>query len=281
MSYTENNKILIVDDVIENLKLMVSIFEKHHPNYVIFQTSNSTKALEIAVEMLPDLIITDWEMPEINGIELINQFKNEPSISNIPIIIATGVMHSSGDLQKALTTGAVDFVKKPLDPVELIARANSAINISKTNQKKIEAKNRELAENALYLVKNKEFIAELTKKIQVLRDKNPSQKNCDNDLVSEIFDLVKSKTSDDSLQRFNIAFYSVHEYFNRNLTSKYSNLTNNDLKLCAFLRLGMSTKDIASILYQTNDSVKVSRSRLRKKLGLEQSQNLQVFLSSF
>jgi DNA-binding NarL/FixJ family response regulator len=83
------------------------------------------------------------------------------------------------------------------------------------------------------------------------------------------------------LQRFNIAFYSVHEYFNRNLTSKYSNLTNNDLKLCAFLRLGMSTKDIASILYQTNDSVKVSRSRLRKKLGLEQSQNLQVFLSSF
>ncbi|NOQ28041.1 MAG: response regulator [Bacteroidales bacterium] len=277
----ESHKILIVDDLVDNLKLMVSIFEKYQPYYELFQTSNSVNALEIAIKTMPDLIITDWKMPEMDGIELIKQLKDETITSNIPILIVTGVMHSSNDLHTALEEGAVDFVRKPLDPIELIARVNSAINTSKNYKKRIEAKNRELAENALFLVKNREFIAELTKKIKFLKDHLKGEENQVEDIMNELINLVNSKTSDDSLQRFNIAFYSVHEYFNKNLIAKYSNLTNNDLKLCAFLRLGMSTKDIASILYQTNDSVKVSRSRLRKKLGLEQSQNLQVFLSSF
>jgi DNA-binding response OmpR family regulator/DNA-binding CsgD family transcriptional regulator len=277
----ENHKILIIDDLVDNLKLIVSIFEKHHPNYVVFQTSNSIKALEIAIKTLPDLIITDWEMPELDGIELIKQLKNEPITNNIPIILATGVMHSSRDLQTALATGAIDFVKKPLDPVELIARINSAINTSKNHKKSIESKNSELAENTLYLLKNREFISELSKKIYLLKDYIKSSKTQSEDLLNDIIKVIDSKSSDDSLERFNIAFYSVHEYFNKNLTAKFPNLTNNDLKLCAFLRLGMSTKDIASILYQTNDSVKVSRSRLRKKLSLDQCQNLQVFLSSF
>jgi CheY-like chemotaxis protein/DNA-binding CsgD family transcriptional regulator len=281
MPYTQNQKILIVDDVIENLKLMVSIFEKNHPNYEIFQTSNSLKAIEIAKNTLPDLIITDWEMPELDGIELIKMLKNEPITSNIPIIIATGVMHSSIDLQKALESGAVDFVKKPLDTVEFIARTNSAIVTSENHKKSIEAKNSELAENALNLIKNSEFINELSKKIELLKAKFKEKQDCDNRLLDDIINLLESKVSDDSLQRFNVAFYSVHEYFNRNLISKFPNLTNNDLKLCAFLQLGMSTKDIASILYQTAESVKVSRSRLRKKLGLDQSQNLQVFLSAY
>ena len=123
---------------------------------------------------------------------------------------------------------------------------------------------------------SRNFIAELTKKIKFLKDHLKGKESQVEEIMNELINLVNSKTSDDSLQRFNIAFYAVHEYFNKNLIAKYSNLTNNDLKLCTFLRLGMSTKDIASILYQTNDSVKVSRSRLRKKLGLEQSQNLQA-----
>ncbi|MFK5892591.1 MAG: response regulator [Pseudomonadota bacterium] len=277
----ESHKILIVDDLVDNLKLMVAIFEKYQPYYELFQTSNSVNALEIAIKTMPDLIITDWKMPEMDGIELIKQLKDETLTSNIPILIVTGIMQSSNDLYTALEEGAVDFVRKPLEPIELIARTNSAINTSKNHKERIEAKNIELAENALYLVKNGEFIVELTKKMQFLKDHLKGKDHQTEDILNELIYLVNSKTSDDSLQRFNIAFYSVHEYFNKNLTSKYSNLTINDLKLCAFLRLGMSTKDIASILYQTNDSVKVSRSRLRKKLGLEQSQNLQVFLSSF
>jgi len=281
MFHKENHKVLIVDDLPENLELMVSIIEKYQPDYEIFQTSSSSKVNEISVKILPDLIITDWEMPNVDGIDLIKQLKNEPIISNIPVIIATGVMHSSKDLQMALETGAVDFVKKPLDPIELIARINSAIKTSKNHKKRIVAKDNELVENALHLVKNREFIIELMKKMQSLKEEIQEHGNCNNKKIDEIIGLLNSKTTDDSLQRFNIAFYSVHEHFNKNLVSKFPNLTNNDLKLCAFLRLGMNTKDIASISYLTNESVKVSRSRLRKKLRLDQSQNLQAFLSSF
>ena len=280
MDTLENHKILIIDDLADNLKVMVSIFEEYHPNYEVFQTSDSRNAIEIAIKTLPDLIITDWEMPLLDGVDLIKKLKGEPKTSNIPIIIATGVMNTSNDLQKAFMSGAVDFVKKPIDPIELIARTNSAIKIAQEQNKKIRTKNNELAEGALYLVKNREFIIELSKKLQCLNNLFQEKGIKHNELLNEIIDLVNSKSSDDSMERFNIAFYSVHENFFRNLNAKFSNLTNIDLKLCAFLRLGMNSKDIASVLYHSVESVKVSRSRLRKKLKLDQSKNLQVFLSS-
>lgn len=277
----ETRKILIVDDDISVLEFIVSIFEKYQPNYEIYQTSNSNNAHEIAKKTLPDLIITDWQMPVFSGIELIKQLKNEPSTYNIPIIIATGIMNSSSDLQVALDAGAVDFVTKPFDPIELVARAESAISIAKNHQKSIETKNQELAENTLYLIKNKEFVSKLKALVDDLKKVSKETDTYQKEIIKRIEELISSKVNDDSSERFSIAFYSVHEHFNKNLMKSFPNLTKGDIRLCAFLRLGLSTKDIASLLYQEIDSIKVSRSRLRKKLGLDQCQNLQAFLSAF
>ena len=276
-----NYKILIIDDLADNLKLMVSIFEKYYPDCNIYQTIMPQKALEIAKKVMPDLIITDWEMPQISGIELIKLLKNEIETMDIPVIIATGIRSSSSDLKIALETGAVDFIRKPFDPIEIMARTKSTLKIADLHKQSIEFKNHELTENALYLIKNKEFISKLVKKFEDLKSYLETKEIYTNSLLDEIKNLIDSKISDDSIEKFNIAFYSVHENFNKNLISKFPNLTSNDIKLCAFLKLGMNTKEIASILYQSIDSVKVSRSRLRKKIGLDQSQNLQVFLSAF
>jgi len=274
-------KILIVDDIVENLQTIISFFEKHHPDYNIYQANRSVLAFEIAKKVIPDLIITDWDMPEVNGIDLIKQLKAYSATKDVPVIMATGVMLTSDDLRKALEAGAVDYIRKPFESMELIARTHSALMIAEYHKRSIDAKNHELAENALHLIKNNEFNIDITKKLQSLSEKIGENEPVLQKYLSDIIVGIDSKIKEDSWKRFNIAFQSVHADFNKNLMAKFPDLTNTELKLCAFLRLGMNTKDIASVLYQNPDSIKVSRSRLRKKLGLSQSQNLQVFLTSF
>jgi DNA-binding NarL/FixJ family response regulator len=100
-------------------------------------------------------------------------------------------------------------------------------------------------------------------------------------MIKEVINKLNQHIQEDSWFRFNLSFDRVHPEFNKHLVEHFSELTPTELKLCAFVRLGMSNKEIASLLNQNPDSVKVSRSRLRKKLGIEQSQNLENFLAGF
>ena len=277
----KNYRILLVDDLFENLETIVNIFDEHHPEYTIYQTGKSKYAFEIARKEIPDLIITDWDMPGLNGIDLIKLLKKGNRTRDIPIIIATGIKLTSEDLKMALEAGAVDYVRKPIDPVELLARTNSALMIANYFKQSIDAKNHELTENALYLIKNNEFNIEITKKLQLLNDMAGKNNEAVNKLLNEIISDIDYKIKGDSWHRFNLAFETVHVNFNKNLMDQFPDLTPTELKLCAFLRLGMNTKDIASVLYQSPDSIKVARSRLRKKLGLPQDRNLLTFLSPF
>ena len=124
------NKILIVDDEPSNLAAMVDIFMKAGSMYEIFQSLTAKMAIEIAQKRLPDLIITDWEMPVKNGIEMIKELKQDSLTCDIPIIMCTGVMISSEHLQTALDAGAVDYIRKPVDEIELMARVRSMLVLS-------------------------------------------------------------------------------------------------------------------------------------------------------
>ncbi|NVO10953.1 MAG: response regulator [Bacteroidales bacterium] len=273
-------KILVVDDDIESLKVIVLQLQRSNPEFKLFQSNSSVKAISIAQKILPDLIITDWDMPEINGIEFIRNLKNNESTKTIPFVVASGVMVTSENLKIALEAGAVDFLRKPIDSIELQARINSAIMISKLHKEIIEGKNHELAEYTLNLVKNNEFMIELKEKLKGFSRNLELIPTVSSELDLIIEDL-SNKIRTDSWDRFNIAFYNIHPNFNNKLLKKYPNLSPAELKLCILIRIGMSIKDVAAVLYQSMDSIKVSRSRLRKKLNLDQDQNLEVFLSAF
>ncbi len=277
----ENYRILIIDDLIENLKTIVSIFEIQRPEYILFQTNNAKSALKIIEQNRPDLIITDWDMPEMNGIEFIKELKKRKDLRDIPVIMASGVNLSSDDLKTALNAGATDYIRKPIDPIELLARVHSVLMISEYNNKMLEAKDQDLTESALYLVKSNEFNIDITKRLKILsqfisKENAPAQEFLE-DTITEINDRI----NEDSWYRFNLSFSKVHKDFNKNLIKQVPELTATELKICAFIRLGMNNKDIASVLHQNPDSVKVSRSRLRKKINIDQTQNLESFLSSF
>ena len=78
---------------------------------------------------------------------------------------------------------------------------------------------------------------------------------------------------------FEVLFKDIHSDFYTRLHKKYPNLTPNEQKLCAFIYMNMSTKDIAGITFQNYESIRTARHRLRKKLNIENDQHLISFLS--
>lgn len=121
---------MIVDDDPQNLSALVDIFELSTEKYEVFQALNGKVALDIAKAEKPHLVITDWEMPGMDGLELIKAMKEDPTIEHIPVIMCTGIMTNSENLQAALEAGAVDYIRKPVDEVELAARVRSMMALS-------------------------------------------------------------------------------------------------------------------------------------------------------
>lgn len=148
MANNHEASILIVDDQSENLDVMMSHLGESGSNYRFLQANNGKIACIVAEKRLPDLIIMDWEMPVMNGYDALIALKNNPSTSDIPVIMATGRTTVS-DLNKALSAGAVDYIRKPIEKQELLARVRTCLRISnfikeiKDKNKKLEDLNRE------------------------------------------------------------------------------------------------------------------------------------------
>jgi len=144
VSADELQKVLIVDDEATNLQVIARVFEAMGDRrYEVLQTLSPEKALEIARAEQPDLIITDWDMPVVDGIELIRRLREDEATRDILVIMCTGVMTTSKNLEAALDAGAVDYIRKPVDELELIARTRSMLQLSAT-LKRMRRQNEEL-----------------------------------------------------------------------------------------------------------------------------------------
>lgn len=126
----QNPKILIVDDETIHQIAIMDIIEENEDDYEILSAFEGRTALEIAKNELPDLIISDWEMPVMDGIEFIKKLKKDRKTADIPVIMCSGIMTSSGNLETALSAGAVDYIRKPIDKIELIARIKANLHLA-------------------------------------------------------------------------------------------------------------------------------------------------------
>jgi two-component system, sensor histidine kinase and response regulator len=110
--------ILVVDDKPTNLSLVTSLLRSH---YQVFLANDGEKAIAIARDSHPDLILLDIMMPDLSGFEVCVILKQNESTSNIPIIFLTA-RTSDDDIDNAFSMGGVDYVTKPLRSKELLAR---------------------------------------------------------------------------------------------------------------------------------------------------------------
>jgi len=398
-----NSKLLLVDDEPLNLKLYDKMLKEF--DFQVITASDGQECLEKVQEHFPDLILLDWNMPVLDGIDTLQILKKDESTKDIPVLMITGVMTSSEDLAFAMSIGAIDFLKKPFDRLELSARVRNILLLSeslktlKKQNSSLENKNRFITSliesiphpviycslEGILLMCNK-FFADLLairktdligksvyryflsdevgfhvqkdvelvqKSIAISYEKNvfPGNKtfivsknivsdNQDNpigiitvftdiselkkanedivnakkiELISStlklmhlnemnnnlINDLVKvSEHSDDEGQEFirqltskfkmnmteqiwndfETRFEDAFDSFYGALLERFPILTPNERKLCALLRSGLSSKDIAILTFQNPQSVDVARYRIRKKLNLGNEENLIDFL---
>jgi len=144
----------------------------------------------------------------------------------------------------------------------------------------IKVKERELVQGALNLEKSLEFLGKLKSKLKDFQN-NANLRKKDEAAIIEMIELIDDRTSMNTWNQFELVFQSVHPHFIKKILKSFPDLSMVELKLCVLIRLNMSIKNIAHILLQKPESIKVSRSRLRKKLGLEPCQNLSSFLSQY
>lgn len=147
-----NAVILVVDDEQTYLSSITETLKER--NFKIIQALNGKMGITVAKKFLPDIIIADWEMPEMNGLKMIQELKSDETTKDIPVIMCTGIMTTSQNLDTALEAGASDYIRKPIDAIELTARINAALNLSSAF-KKIKSQNEELVK--LNDTKNKFF----------------------------------------------------------------------------------------------------------------------------
>lgn len=153
--------------------------------------------------------------------------------------------------------------------------------ITKLQKKQLEAdvefKNKELATTTMHLVQRGKLLSKIGDELLPLVQQN-THKDTANDIKKVIRLLNEAKKLDNDWDQFAVHFDHVHANFLSNLKDKYPNLSPSDLKLCAYLKMNLSSKEIAQLLNITSRAVEVSRYRLRKKLGLKPEVNLFDFL---
>lgn len=139
---------------------------------------------------------------------------------------------------------------------------DSTMNLMRKNDmlQALDAQLDELSES----VRREDAKAKITQKIKAIRH-----------------DIQNNINEDEGWDKFEENFNLVYDNFMKRLTERFPDLKMNDRKLCAYLRMGLSSKEMASLLNTSVRSIETARYRLRKKLGMEQGDNLAGFIQSF
>ncbi len=151
--------------------------------------------------------------------------------------------------------------------------------INKLQTEKLEQKNRELSSRILHAINKNEAMTNIINELEKIKEKQPEGFN---QCFVKVNKIVKDNiTIDKDWQQFKLHFEEVNPGFFQNLQQKYPQLSQNELKLCAYYRIKLGTKEIAKMLNVTPSAVQKSRHRLRKKMDIPSETEMPDFMSRF
>ena len=133
MNFPNQNRanILVVDDTPENLRMMVQLLSELYGN--VRPTTSGKAALIAVAKKLPDLILLDARMPEMDGYEVCRRLKQQAESKDIPVIFISS-LDETEDKVKAFQAGGVDYVTKPFQIDEVLARVSAHLQIHRLQQ---------------------------------------------------------------------------------------------------------------------------------------------------
>lgn len=134
-------KILVADDRPDNIVLLTRYLE--YEGYEHMAARDGLETLDMVRDELPDLVLLDVNMPHKDGFTVLEEIRADPAVSHIPVIILTAARLDPSDVQSGLNLGADDYITKPFDRHELMARIRTKLRV-KDAEDIIRRRNREL-----------------------------------------------------------------------------------------------------------------------------------------
>lgn len=132
-------RILVIDDLPENVFMLQDRLENE--GYEVVTAYDGKTGVAKATTEMPDLILLDVMMPEMTGIEVCKILKQDTETAEIPIIMVTA-KSGAEDAKEGLEAGAFDYIKKPFEKIELLARINSALKLAEAHKQMVDAEKR-------------------------------------------------------------------------------------------------------------------------------------------
>lgn len=279
-----NRNILVVDDNPQNRSAVISILLEREPEWTVYSAAQGQQALHILEKKTVDLLLLDWEMPVMDGLETLGEMAKRPEWKDIPVLMYTGAMTGAQHLERALEAGAIDFLRKPAHPVELTARVHNIFRQKEDEAARYEA---ERAYAELLKTENKRLQEEQRKQLLLIAQKNELlsdlQKDCEQaleepSLLKKTIRRIRHEIEQDHWEDFLQQFRSTEPNFYKNLQKIAPDLTSGEQRFCSLIRFGLGNKEIAQLMHISNGAVSKTRYRIRKKLNLDSTKDLDALI---
>ena len=121
-------RVLVVDDIAANVRLLAGILKV--ADYDVLTAESGADALQKVEEFAPDVVLLDVMMPEMDGFEVCRRLRENPHTAALPVVMVTA-LHETEDRVRALEAGADDFLTKPVNEIEVVARVKSLVRVKR------------------------------------------------------------------------------------------------------------------------------------------------------
>ncbi|MEZ2337404.1 tetratricopeptide repeat protein [Mucilaginibacter sp. RCC_168] len=233
------------------------------------------------LQVLYDMDKKSDEITRLNNIRKINQIITIAIVTIVLLLIVLGLVTFSRQRlkirdQRVLAEQNKSIFEAQHELMQLELK-NKQLEEESLKQQ-LELKSQELSTHTLNLIKNNQLLENMRNTLQdmVKEDKRDQKKQ----MQQIIQQINQSFNHEQQWKEFTLAFEQVHQRFFDKLKQHSNDLTSADMRLIALLKVNMDSKDIAGLLGISNDSLRVARYRLRKKLNLEQGDNLSTFIQA-
>lgn len=223
---------------------------------------NAYKYVILQYEMKDSLLLME-NKTELTKLELQYEFNKREQAKQIE------QQHKDRIILMIIISLLVVLIVIILILARLRVKAKNALITQQRLQHELEFKKKELTTNVMSLMKKNEVLSAISDKL--ISIKNQAVKEETKTMISKISKELRNTIDEEILEEFELRFKEVHTDFYDKLLAKFPRLSPNELRLSAFLRLNMSTKEIAELTGQQPSSLETARYRLRKKLGITNS----------
>lgn len=289
------SNLLLISNLQEDIDIIENTIKSSPKSYQLLKAADIPEAIDMLQCESVHLIVISWDIIHTEGLKRVKHLKSRPALADIPAIFYSEGFYPE-DIDSVFEARMIDYLRKPIDPQELLARCSSLLQFSKQmHQMKRQCDSCMQTQLFKLKLRNEKLENEVSEKkrdltISIMRGIELSERT--NDLIAQLqaliltadrsklekagrilAELIEYNTSI-NWNELELRFDSLYSDFYQRLESRFPLLSHNDKRMCTFLRLNLSNKEIASLTFQNIDAIKKAKNRLSKKMNLDNASSL-------